>query len=270
MPAVATQSDIYNHDHDHDHEYMVPDMVPVSVLPLPEALSSDKIRKKWSCLASQSDNFRAVFQTPGWCLHKALGGDRVRVAVVRDAAQETIGVAPLLDTEFPLSLAICKRELCSKSFRGLQMVGNQPLLPARPRVYDALFRGIREALPDCECLCLWGIALDSYLWKYLENSREARTFWQRYLPREMPSRHHWISLPPTFGTTWRSLNGAVDTSCGRPSVRCPGMSAAPWSWCGPNPPLRLLPLSPAPSPSPPSPGSRSSWGCRWGPPRIGP
>ena len=228
----------HDHDHDHDHEYMVPDMVPdmvrASVLPLAEALSSEAIREEWSRLASVSDNVRAVHQTPSWCAHEALTGEPVRVALLRDASDKVIGVAPLQDTTFRLAFTKGRRNPWAKSFRGLVLLGDQPLLPPtttttmstwcptwcpttvrrgspdpavpwvarsgeRPQreVYNALFRAIHRGFPGCDCLFIWAVFRDSYLWEYLENSAEARALWQPYLP-DRPVGHYLLSLPSTF------------------------------------------------------------------------
>jgi CelD/BcsL family acetyltransferase involved in cellulose biosynthesis len=177
----------------------VSDLVRVSVVPLTEALSSGTIREKWLSLASESDNLRALHQTPSWCARKVFFlGERIDVAVLQDAPGEIIGLAPLQHTTFPLGFTIGKRQLWAKRFCGLLMMGNQPLLPSCMQTYDELFRAIRGTFPDSACLCMWGVPLDSYLWEYLATSGEIRAFWQRCLPCGGATRHHWLSLPSTF------------------------------------------------------------------------
>ena len=197
-------------DHDHDHEYMV----PVSILPLAKALSSDRIREQWLCLAKESDNLRAFYQTPNWCQHKALCGERIDVAVVQGASAQLLGVAPLLATTFQLSFAAGKRALWTKPFRGLWLEANQPFLLSTAtttttmstwcptwcpmETYDRLLRVIRSTFPDRDCLYMGSVPLDSFLWKYIESSPEVRSFWQPFLPARGPSRHYGLLLPPTF------------------------------------------------------------------------
>ena len=202
MPATSAVPSLVNHDHDHDHEYMAPDMVPdvvpVSVLPLAEGLSSGRVREAWSCLARESDNLRAVYQTPSWCAYQAVGGEPINLALLLDPADEVIGVTPLQHTTFELIFSVRNRVLWRKTFAGLVMMGGQPLLPSCRRTYDGLFRAIRGTFPDRDCLCLGEVPLDSYLWVYLENSAEIRSCWHRFEPHRGVVRHHWLSLPSTF------------------------------------------------------------------------
>jgi CelD/BcsL family acetyltransferase involved in cellulose biosynthesis len=158
-------------------------------------------------LASESDNLRSFYQTPTWCAHKALAGERIDVAVLRDTSAKLIGLAPLLHTTFRLTFTMGMGEPWAKPFRGLQMLGNQPLLSSSVRAQDELFRAIRGTFPDRDCLCLGNVPLDSGLWEYLENSAEIRSFWRRYLPQGGPVRHYWLSLPSTFAEYLAKFGG---------------------------------------------------------------
>ena len=116
-------------------------------------------------------------------------------------------MAPLQDAAFRLAFANGKRGPWAKSFRGLRMVGGEPLLPPSGPAHDALFRAIRQTFPNCDCLSLDQVRLDSFLWDYFSESQEIREFWHPYLPHRGPARHHWLLLPSTFADYLAKFGG---------------------------------------------------------------
>ena len=168
-----------------------------SIIPVSEGLGSDSFRAQLHALAEASGNFRAFVQTPHWCVHKVSAGERIQLAVRQNAAGELIGVTPLQTMTCPLPFDIGKRRIWQKSLRGLLLMGNIPLLPACEQAYHELFSTIHDTPESYDCLCLWGVPTDSYLFHYITTSRAIAESYIYYTPFGIP-RYHWLALPSTF------------------------------------------------------------------------
>jgi hypothetical protein len=96
------------------------------------------------------------------------------------------GVAPFISRMWPLSCQFAEFTLAKFPLRRLRLIGGSLDFPQDPRAYDLLFSELASQVAaqtcDFDTLYLDGVPLDSFLWKYLQQSDIIRSRFLTYCP----------------------------------------------------------------------------------------
>src|SRR5215469_9033354 len=104
------------------------------------------------------------------------------------------GVAPFISRMWPLYCHLGEFTLAKFPLRRFRLIGGALDFPEDPIAYDLLFSELASQLSaharDFDTLYLDGISLDSYLWKYLQDSQVIQKRFLAYQPG--PAKPHLL------------------------------------------------------------------------------
>jgi hypothetical protein len=111
------------------------------------------------------------------------------------------GVAPFISRMWPLYCQLAEFTLAKFPLRRFRLIGGSLDFPEDPAAYDVLFNELASQLSaqtgDFDTLYLDGIPVDSFLWKYLQESKIIRSGFLAYQP-EPAKPHLLLRLTGTF------------------------------------------------------------------------
>lgn len=165
----------------------------------PTEWGSQAVLQRWEQLLAGSRNLNALYQSPEWLGHMLVlePDQRLAVAVTRDRTGEAVGVIPMCVGRHSLRFHVRGRTLGKIALRQVCLLGSEPLLPPDHGLYDQLLLAIAEAFPDAHCVGMSDVAIESFVWRHLGESRAVQ---QAFLPYVIDGvrEYHVISLPPTY------------------------------------------------------------------------
>jgi Acetyltransferase (GNAT) domain len=108
------------------------------------------------------------------------------------------GVAPFIRRNWPLYWQLGELTLAKFPPRRLRLIGGALDFPEDPAAYDLLFRELASRTPDFDTpVYLDGVPLDSFLWKYLQDSPTIRNRFLLYQP-EPATPHLLVRITGSF------------------------------------------------------------------------
>lgn len=170
----------------------------VSFLSTYEEWHAPDVSQLWRALLRDNDNPSALFQSPEWFDNKHITKpqENICLAVLRDAAAVPIGLAPLIVIRHELRVGRGLFNLLTMNLRLVQVLGDQPMLPADPALYDHLFTAILDAFPEIDGIYMRLLPTESQCRRFLS---ESPVISDRFLVHVQPHGPlYFIDLPQTF------------------------------------------------------------------------
>lgn len=158
-----------------------------------DGLASAELRTKWVDLIARSTNLNVAQQTPQWAAYRPRSPSDLRLCVMRNAAQEIVGVTPLSTEPYTLPFSLKGRCLFEASLDTIHLMGDVPLMPARATAWSAFFAALsQEATVNALFL---RVPKETAFWAWLsEFESKASVEWFFYRPQPV-YRYHCIQLP---------------------------------------------------------------------------
>jgi hypothetical protein len=166
----------------------------------PEEWNLPNLRQEWEKLLKSSENLDLLYQSPQWFDHLvATDPDDIRLllGIAQNDAGRLVGIVPIRVDWYNLKYDISSYALWKTTLRTASILGSQPLLPPDERLYNRLFTAIWENIPECDSIYMDSVPMDSFLWQYLERSRESREHCLLYVPDGIRP-YHSLLLPTIF------------------------------------------------------------------------
>ena len=137
-----------------------------------------------------------VVQDLEWLLHTRKDElDQVGAFFLRNGI-EVSGFAPFLMQDRPLRCFLGELKLAELPLRCLMLLG-PPHFPDDELAYASLFEEVNKLGSDIDGIFIFGLPLNSFLWRYLEESHVISERYIRYLP-EKPDQHLLIVMPRSY------------------------------------------------------------------------
>lgn len=170
----------------------------VSFLTVAEAECSPDLQAAWEGLLETRSHLFAGYQSLAWLGHLQRGlacGEELRIAVLRSAGS-VVGITSLRIGRLALAhrLKLFPR---SGAMMTAQVVGHQPLMPDSAPLFDCLLAGIHQEFPECDCVYLRMLPLDSFALRHLSRQASVGRRFIYYAPAD-ETRTHAIRLPGSF------------------------------------------------------------------------
>lgn len=161
--------------------------------------SRPEIRREWRSLAARGDDLRRIYRTSEWFDHvvATAPGDRVALAVARDAGGLIRGIAPIRMVRENLEFSVAGRTFGWYSLRNAHILGGLATVPEDRPLLDSLFAAVPRALPEHDAVRVSCVEVGSFLWQYLRSAPPVR---DRYLLHVLKTvgPYHVLRLPATF------------------------------------------------------------------------
>src|SRR5438105_3872090 len=115
-----------------------------------------ELDRVWSDLLDRfHSNINAIFASPVW--HDYLtavpdGRSEPAIAVVRDDTDRSVGVVPILITDYKLHFAVSLRKLWTVPLRTANILGSLPMVPDDPELHARLLESLFDHDPRIDCI----------------------------------------------------------------------------------------------------------------------
>ena len=180
----------------------------LSLSPFDEAWQSSALRGQWEAMFEGADNLNLVYASADWCEHSIRTSieQTPQVAVLHDASEQFVGLAPLLMNRFVMQFDVFNRVLAKATLRSAQVLGSLPLLPPQEDAYRSFFNGLFRTLDDCDCIYMDCVPTQSFLWQFLQATSDRAGDYLVYLP-EGVRPWHWLELANDFDAYMAGMSG---------------------------------------------------------------
>lgn len=147
------------------------------LLSAPAEWDDPRLRRRWEELNNDSGNVNLLYASPVWFDHlrKSHSVDELMLAVVRDEADEIIGVVPVLFKRHPFQYYVSSYPLLTLNLKAAHVLGSVPLLPDDARLHAQLYDALLGRGTNCDCVYMDTVPVESACWRYL-NEAEAKNY----------------------------------------------------------------------------------------------
>lgn len=174
------------------------------VLPTAELFKLDDLlvpdrRAEWETLLRTFDHPNKLQQSPEWLEHQqSIGaGEQFSAVGMRDIEGRLYGLVPLGFGHWNLDYSLKVINLWRTRLCCINILGSLPLLPPNVQTYDKVFQCIHNSFPHYDCILMRMLPTDSFLYRYLHESKFISDHFLCYVPDGL-NVNHFISLPASF------------------------------------------------------------------------
>jgi CelD/BcsL family acetyltransferase involved in cellulose biosynthesis len=169
-----------------------------------EALASSELRSSWIEVIGKATNLRAALQRPEWVEYRSFFAEGLSVGFVRDLTGHVVGVVPLLEDNYPLTL-VSSMPWLRLPLRSSMLMGNDPLSPPDWQVYHAVFAALTHRA-DVNAIYIPGVVEESEFRNFLADGPIIHsTNWFLYW-LEPSLTYYYIDMPDCFNQYYEKFD----------------------------------------------------------------